>query len=172
MSSSEMLIEAFGRIQATVRSAVDGLTTDQLAFRPGTGTGNSGNSVAWLIWHLSRVQDNHIAEAAGQQELWLSDGWADRFNLDLDQQDTGYGHSTEQVGKVRVDSPELLTEYYEAVHARTLDFIRGLGETDFDRIVDSSWDPPVTLQVRLVSVLDDCTQHVGQASYVRGLLKD
>ena len=43
----------------------------------------------------------------------------------------------------------------------------GLGE---DRVVDRTWDPPVTLGVRLVSILDDDTQHAGQAAYVRGLL--
>lgn len=41
---------------------------------------------------------------------------------------------------------------------------------DFDRVVDTAWDPPVTLGVRLVSVYDDATQHAGQAAYLRGLL--
>jgi hypothetical protein len=42
---------------------------------------------------------------------------------------------------------------------------------DLDRVVDKRWDPPVTLGVRLVSVVDDDAQHVGQAAYVRGLQK-
>ena len=43
-------------------------------------------------------------------------------------------------------------------------------DDDLDRIVDERWDPPVTLAVRLVSVVDDCLQHAGQAAYARGIL--
>lgn len=65
---------------------------------------------------------------------------------------------------------ELLDDYQLAVHARTLDYLSGLADADLDRIVDERWDPPVTPGARLVSVLNDATQHVGQASYVRGLV--
>ncbi|GAA1113570.1 mycothiol transferase [Arthrobacter flavus] len=180
MSATAILEEAYGRIPDAVRRAVTGLDANQLAFRPsspGNAEGNSsgrnaaaGNSIAWLVWHLARVQDNHIADAAALPELWNDGGWAVRFDLDLDASDTGYGHSSAQVSKVRPASPELLVDYYDAVHARTLDFVTGLGEADLSRIVDTSWNPPVTLQVRLVSVIEDCMQHVGQAAYVRGLL--
>ncbi|MBG6191016.1 hypothetical protein IWX64_001970 [Arthrobacter sp. CAN_A212] len=170
MTSTEILEEAFGRMPDAIRRAVSGLDADQLMVRP-TATGNGkGNSVAWLIWHLTRVQDNHIADAAQLPELWLREGWAERFGLDLDPADTGYGHSSSQVEKVRPASAELLVEYYDAVHSRTLEYIAGLGEVDLDRILDASWDPPVTLRVRLVSVVEDCMQHAGQAAYVRGLL--
>ncbi|MBE0010006.1 MULTISPECIES: mycothiol transferase [unclassified Arthrobacter] len=172
MSSIEILEEAFGRMPDAIRRAVSGLDTDQLVVRPtATATGSGkGNSVAWLIWHLTRVQDNHIADAAHLPELWLNQGWEERFGLDLDSTDTGYGHISAQVEKVRPVSADLLVEYYDAVHSRTLEFIAGLGEVDLDRIVDASWDPPVTLRVRLVSVVEDCMQHAGQAAYVRGLL--
>lgn len=170
MSSTEILEEVFGRMPDAVRRAVDGLDADQLVVRPTADGSGEGNSVAWLIWHLTRVQDNHVADAAHLPELWLDQGWAERFGLDLDPSDTGYGHSSDQVEKVRPSSADLLVEYYDAVHSRTLDFIAGLGEVDLDRIVDASWDPPVTLRVRLVSVVEDCMQHAGQAAYVRGLL--
>ena len=195
MSATATLEEAYGRIPDAVRRAVTGLDASQLAFRPvgpanaadnsaagnaargnpvpgnsATGNAAKGNSVAWLIWHLTRVQDNHIADVADLPELWIDGGWAGRFGLDLDELDTGYGHSSAQVSKVRPASPDLLTDYYDAVHARTLEFLTGLGEVDLNRIVDTNWNPPVTLQVRLVSVIEDCMQHVGQAAYVRGLL--
>jgi hypothetical protein len=128
------------------------------------------NSIGWLVWHLTRVQDDHVAEVMGEEQIWIRDGWAGRFGLDPDTHDTGYGHTEEQVGAVRPESAQALIEYYETVHARTREYIAGLGEGDLDRIVDERWDPPVTLGVRLVSVLDDDTQHVGQAAYVRGLL--
>ncbi|WP_026552705.1 DUF664 domain-containing protein [Arthrobacter sp. H20] len=168
MSSTAVLEEAFGRIPDAVRAAVSGLDADQLAFRP-PGTGAGGNSIAWLVWHLTRVQDSHIADAASLPELW-SEGWSNRFGLDLDETDTGYGHSSAKVDRVHPAGPGVLLDYYGAVHTRTMGFIAGLGEVDLDRIVDASWDPPVTLRVRLISVIEDCLQHAGQAAYVRGLL--
>lgn len=172
MSGSDVLVEALGRIPDGVSQAVDGLDAGQLTYRPSLpdGSGAAGNSIAWLIWHLTRVQDNHVADVAGHEELWLTGGWAERFNLDLSRRDTGYGHTSGDVDKVRVDSPGLLVEYYRAVHSRSVEFVGNLSERELDRIIDTSWDPPVTLRVRLVSVIEDCTQHVGQAAYVRGLL--
>jgi hypothetical protein len=65
---------------------------------------------------------------------------------------------------------ELLLEYHRAVHARSVQWLRGVGGEDLDRVVDDRWDPPVTLGVRLVSVVDENAQHVGQAAYLKGLL--
>jgi uncharacterized damage-inducible protein DinB len=166
MHSHQVLIEGYGRIQEEVHAAVEGLSPDDLHARPGGGA----NSIAWLIWHLTRVQDDHIADAAGIDQVWLTQGWSDRFALSLPKEDTGYGHTSEQVGEVKVDSGELLLGYYDAVHAQTLDFLGGLKDAALDRIVDENWDPPVTLGARLVSVLSDDLQHVGQAAYARGLL--
>ena len=49
-------------------------------------------------------------------------------------------------------------------------YLATLDDDDLDRVVDTRWDPPVTVGVRLVSVIADDLQHVGQAAYVRGLL--
>jgi hypothetical protein len=57
------------------------------------------------------------------------------------------------------------------VHATTQAFVATLTGADLDRVVDSAWDPPVTLGVRLVSVVADDLQHVGQAAYIRGILQ-
>jgi hypothetical protein len=166
MTPAELLVEGYDRIQEAVHEVVGGLTPDQLTQRPRP----DANSIAWLIWHLTRVQDDHVAEVAGRGQRWTEDGWAERLGLALEPNDTGYGHSTEQVAKVRVPSGDLLTGYYDAVHADTLRYLRTVQEGDLDRIVDRRWTPPVTLGVRLVSVLDDDLKHAGQAAYVRGLL--
>nr|WP_026549076.1 DUF664 domain-containing protein [Arthrobacter sp. Br18] len=163
---SDVLLEAYGRLPALVGAAVEGLDGDALVTRPG----GIGNSIAWLVWHLTRVQDNHFADAFGEDELWLRDGWAERWRLALDPLDTGYGHSSAQVDAVNVTSSLQLIEYFNAVHSRSLLLIRGLTDEDLERVVDEKWDPPVTLLVRLVSVLDDCVQHAGQAAYVRGIV--
>ena len=164
MKTTDLLLDAFGRIDEEVGDTVEGLSEEQLAFRPGAGA----NSIAWLVWHLVRVQDNHVAEAAGEPEIWLEDGWADRFGLSLDPADTGYGHSVDDVAKVRA-SAELLTGYADAVGERTRRYLSSLDEEALDRVVDERWDPPVTLGVRLISVIGDDMAHLGQAQYVRGL---
>ncbi|MBW8738917.1 MAG: DinB family protein [Streptomyces turgidiscabies] len=167
MDAKDVLIDAYGRIQEEVHAAVDGLSPDTLNARPAP----DANSVAWLVWHLTRVQDDHVAGAAGFDQVWHSEGWEKRFGLGLESGDIGYGHSARQVARVRVESGDLLLGYYDATHAQSLTFLRSLTASDFERVVDERWDPPVTLGVRLVSVLADDLQHVGQAAYLRGLLQ-
>jgi hypothetical protein len=167
MTPAELLVDAFSRIREGVHEVVVGLTPDELAHQPAPGA----NSIAWLVWHLTRIQDDHVAEVAGREQAWTEDGWAERLGLHLRPRDTGYGHTPEQVARVRVGSGDLLTGYFDAVHQRTVEFLSGLEPGDLDRVVDERWDPPVTLGVRLVSVLNDDDQHVGQAAYVRGLLE-
>jgi uncharacterized damage-inducible protein DinB len=167
MHAKDILIDGFNRIQEEVHAAVEGLGPDDLSARPL----ETGNSIAWLVWHLTRVQDDHVADAFGLDQVWLAQDWEKRFGLGLPRRDTGYGHSSAKVAKVRVDSGDLLTGYYDAVHEQSLGVLRELAAKDLERIVDENWDPPVTLGVRLVSVLSDDLQHVGQAAYVRGLLQ-
>jgi uncharacterized damage-inducible protein DinB len=162
--STELLSEAFGRISAVVHSALRGASLEVLTYQVDPGA----NTMAWLIWHLTRVQDDHVSELLGQEQVWTAGGWVDRFALPFDSGATGYGQSAEDVAAVRAGA-DLLGDHYDAVHARTIDYLRTLTEADFDRVVDTSWDPPVTLAVRLVSILSDDLQHAGQASYLRGL---
>ncbi|MET3720778.1 DUF664 domain-containing protein [Arthrobacter sp. UYEF21] len=164
MNSNGLLLDAFGRIRDRVEATLEGLDDGALVRRP-AGT---GNSVAWLIWHLGRVEDAQVSSAAGLEQVWISQDFVARFDLPLRGRDTGYGNSTEQVGSVRVPA-ELLLAYYEAVHRQTVGFISTLSDEDLDRVVDKRWDPPVTLGVRLVSTIADCLQHVGQAAYATGL---
>jgi hypothetical protein len=162
----DLLTDAFGRIREAVHEAVDGLTPEELAFRPNS----HANSIAWLVWHLTRIQDDHIAGATETEQLWTSEGWVDRFGLPLPAADHGYGHTADQVATVQVKSGELLTAYHDAVYENTLRHLRHLTDADFGRVVDKAWDPPVTLGVRLVSVISDDLQHAGTATYLRGFL--
>ncbi|WP_258806073.1 mycothiol transferase [Pseudarthrobacter sp. NS4] len=164
MKSNELLLDAFGRIRETVEAVLEGLDDGSLGWRP-AGT---GNSIAWLTWHLARVEDAQVADAAGLEQVWISQDFVGRFGLPLSRTDTGYGHSTDQVDAVQAPA-ELLMEYYGAVHRQTIDFVQTLGGEDLDRVVDTRWDPPVTLGVRLVSTIADCLQHAGQAAYAKGL---
>ena len=166
MLAAETLADAFGRVREVVRSTLDGLSTEDLARRPAEGA----NSIGWLIWHLARIQDDHLADAFDREQVWISQGWLARLGLPLDPSDTGYGHTPEQVASVVVD-PDQLLAYVEAVHAQTAEYLSAVTDRDLDGVVDTRYDPPVTLGVRLVSVVSDDLQHAGQAAYVRGLLE-
>jgi uncharacterized damage-inducible protein DinB len=167
MTSSDLLADAFGRIRGIVHDVVDGLSPEQLAFRPD----GQANSIGWLVWHLTRIQDDHLAGAAQTGQVWTEDGWAPRFGLPFDEMATGYGHDADDVAAVLVESGELLTEYHDAVYTATIRYVQRVSDADLGRIVDERWNPPVTLGVRLISVISDGLQHAGQAAYVRGLME-
>jgi hypothetical protein len=159
-------LELYGRIPPLAQGAVQGLEPEQLTAAPGPGA----NTIAWLIWHAARVQDHHVAEVLDVEQLWATGDWARRFGLEADPSNTGYGHTPAEVAGVRPDGGQVLLDYLDAVSERSRGLLEDVTEADLDRIVDRRWDPPVTLGVRLVSVADDCLQHVGQAAYLRGLL--
>jgi hypothetical protein len=166
MTSAEVLVDAFHRVRDAVYPAVQGLTPEQLAVR----LDPAANSIGWLVWHLTRIHDDHVAAVAGTEQAWTADGWAARFDLPFDLQATGYGHGPDEVAAVRVTA-DLLTGYYDAVHERSVRYLETLTDADLDRVIDRSWNPPVTLGVRLVSVICDDLQHVGQAAFVRGIVE-
>ncbi|MPY80415.1 MAG: DUF664 domain-containing protein [Actinophytocola sp.] len=167
MTSADLLTDAFSRIKGVVHHAVDGLSSDELAYR----VDDEANSIAWLVWHLTRIQDDHVSDLAGAAQVWTANGWAERFDLPFDAAETGYGHSADDVAAVRVESADLLSGYHDAVYEQTIAYVGALVDDDLTRIVDSSWDPPVSLGVRLVSVIADDLQHAGQAAFVRGILE-
>lgn len=167
MTSARLLTDALDRVREVVHEVVDDVTPEELAYR----VDPEANTIAWLVWHLTRVQDDHIADAAGLPQIWTDQGWAERFGLPLPPADIGYGHTPDQVAAVRVESGALLTGYHDAVHRQTVDYAGGLADDDLPRIVDRAWDPPVTLAVRLVSVISDSLQHAGQAAFVKGVVR-
>ena len=166
MNVSDLWLELYGRIPPLVGAAVDGLDADQLVWQPSP----DANTIGWLVWHLIRVQDHHVAEILDTDQVWIGGDWARRFGLQPDPSNTGYGHGVDEVLAVRPESARALVEYLDAVDGRTRAMLADVSEIELERIVDRRWDPPVTLGVRLVSIADDCLQHAGQAAYVRGLL--
>lgn len=164
-AATDLLIDGLGRIRDNVHTVLDGLGAAELTFRPAP----DANTIGWLVWHLTRVQDDHVADLEGAEQVWTSDGWFDRLGFPFDPAATGYGQSAEDVTAVAVQSGALLAGYHDAVFERTAAYVRALTDADMARVVDESWTPPVTLAVRLVSVIDDDAQHVGQAAYLRGL---
>lgn len=166
-TSTDILIDAINRVRETSARAVNGLSPAQLEAR----IDPESNTIGWLLWHLSRGQDLQIADAAGSEQVWTSGGWADRFDLPFDVNESGYAHSADDVAKVSGLTAELLTGYLAAVTTRTVEYLSSLTDADLARIVDTRWNPPVTLAVRIVSIVSDDLQHAGQAAYARGILE-
>ncbi|MFF4407536.1 mycothiol transferase [Streptoverticillium reticulum] len=165
-TSAKLLIDGFGRVREGVHGVLDGLAPEELTWR---GEDGGANSIGWLVWHLARVQDCQIADVAGLPEVWHAQGWQKDFALPYPADANGYGASSTEVGAFSAPAGKL-TGYYDAVHEQTVGYLRTLHEKDYARVVDDAWDPPVTLGVRLVSILDDDLQHVGQAAFVQGAL--
>ena len=165
----DLLVDSFTRIADLVTALTDGLTAEVATYRPDA----EANSVAWLLWHASRIQDDHVAGLAGTDQVWPD--WRERFGLPFDDDATGYGQSPADVGELQAlfgrDGAELLAGYHAEVHRASLRYVRGLTGDALARVVDERWDPPVTAAVRLVSVLGDALQHLGQAAYVVGLAR-
>ena len=165
-STADLLADGFGRVHDAVHRVLDGLPREAVAFRPDA----RANPIGWLLWHLTRVEDDHVAAAAATEQRWTAEGWVERFALPFDPLETGYGQDPGEAGLVTPDA-SLLIGYHDAVHNTTLSYVRGLGDDDLDRVVDTRWTPHVTLGVRLVSVIADGLQHAGQAAYVRGMFE-
>ena len=168
MTSADLVVDAFGRIRETVSDTIYGLTPTQLGYRVEV----DANPIAWLVWHLTRIQDDHVAAAFGVPQVWQTGGWAARFGLHAESMEIGYGHNKLQVAAVAdaVSSSGVLADYHEATYEQNVKLVSGITDADLDRVVDTSWRPPVTLGVRLVSVINDAMQHAGQAAYVRGIV--
>ena len=164
--ATDLLLDAFARVAEELPGLLEGLRGDEIDYQPDL----EANSLGWMVWHLARVEDDHLAGVAGTAQVWTEQGWARRFALPYPEDDIGYGHSPSDVAAFSVLDIHLLSGYYAAVHARTREIVSGLSDADFDRIVDRRFDPPVTAAVRLVSVVNDVSQHLGRVAYLRGLV--
>jgi hypothetical protein len=165
MDTIDLLKDGYGRLPELIDRTVRGLSAEALVWAPAP----ESNPIGWLVWHLTRVQDAHIAELTGTPQVWESGDWAERFGLGRDPDNTGYGHTPEDVARVQPTDSDALTGYFAAVYAKTRGVLDHATPKELDRVVDERWDPPVTLGVRLISVLADDLQHIGQAAYLRGL---
>ena len=167
MDCKDLLVDGFSRIDDTLRGGLEGLSAEQLVFRPD----EQANSIAWLAWHLTRTMDDHVFEIAGRPQAWIADGWHARFGRAADGSDTGYGHSAAEVATIRPSGTQLLLDYFDAVYKPSVQAVAAMSCSDLDRVIDEfTWDRPVTVGVRLISVIADCLQHTGQIGYLRGLI--
>jgi hypothetical protein len=168
MEAKDIVLDGLDRIRRILHRALNGLTLEEVHRQPRFDS----NSIGWLTWHLTRVQDNGLSGLFGQEQAWLSEGWHAKFHMDADPDNEGAGHTPEQVAAFRAPSVQTLLDYHDSVLARSKAYVAGLAPADFDRQLDEpQYQPPPTVGVRLVSILSDNLQHAGQVAYLRGFLQ-
>jgi hypothetical protein len=166
MDGIKLLEDLYSRIGPTVRRGVEGLSDDALTAR----LDPEANTIAWLAWHAGRGQDLQVSAACGREQVWTAGRWDEKFALPFGPEDSGIGHTADDVAAVRAPAG-LLLDYVEDVQNESLDVLTGLTAADLDTVIDRAWDPPVTLGARLVSVAVDSLQHAAQIAYLRGVLE-
>jgi hypothetical protein len=165
MEAKDLVLDALERIRSILHRSLTGLTLDESHRQPTPET----NSIAWLTWHLTRVQDNGISGLFDQEQAWISEGWHARFAMAPDPDNEGQGHTPAQVAAFRAPSLQTLLDYHDSVSARSKAFVDGLAPADFNReLNEPHYQPLPTVGVRLVSILSDNLQHAGQVAYLRG----
>jgi hypothetical protein len=168
MEWQDLIIDGFGRVLELLEPALEGLSQADLDHQPKADC----NSIGWIVWHLTRVQDSQIADLTKEEQVWVKDKWYARFNRAADPVDTGSGHGPEEVAAFSSPPSPVLLEYYRATLEQTKRYLLTQSLSGLDRQLDEPWyQPPPTLGVRIISVMADCLQHSGEVGYLRGLIK-
>lgn len=161
----EILLDAAGRPVEAAHALRGRLDATVLNAHPG----GHDNSIAWLLWHAGRELDVQLADLSGADQVWIGGGFRDRFDLGELGDQVGFGFTGDQARALVVSDPDLLLEYLDATTDAVRTYIGTLDEQALGVVIDDAWDPPVTRGARLVSIIDDAVQHVGQAAYAAGM---
>lgn len=162
MIATDILLDAFTRVNESLHRTLADLTETELIQEPHPPIG-------WLAWRLTRVMDSNVSRLAGQEQLWIGEGWAARFGMPPEPADFGRAvtHTREQVRAFRASS-ELLLAYQDETYGRTKGYLKALTAEDLARQLDEpQYQPRPTVAVRLVSVLENAMTNQGQISYLK-----
>jgi hypothetical protein len=169
MKWQQLLVDIYRRLSTEFEEVLDGLSLDDLNQRPAP----DANTIGWLLWHTTRSLDRTVGDVMYGEQLWTRDKWHEKFNRPPDPNDTGYRHSIEDVAALYIPDVQTLLDYHHAVMEPSVKYLMNLTEDGLDREFDNSIYPGTmtAVNMRIMGNINDCYQHVGQAAYVRGLLK-
>ena len=157
----------FERMQQAIDMALEGLTTDELKWKPGP----EANPIGFILWHQSRAEDGFVrGMIQGKPQLWTKGGWFRRFNMPKDPQDSGWGYTVEQVNAFAVPDLDTLKGYASSVRADTIRYLKKASTEDFAEIRKTPFGD-LTVGQLFAMILCEIAQHVGQIAYIRGLQK-
>tara|TARA_B100000315_G_scaffold234683_1_gene248945 strand:- start:660 stop:1211 length:552 start_codon:yes stop_codon:yes gene_type:complete len=166
MSATETTLSALERNWHMVNSALAGLDEATMASRPNA----QSNSISWLLWHMTRVADRFIhTRLTEAPQLWIENGWHDKFGMPADPHDFGMGWSLKQVAAWQPPSKDVLAGYFEAVNSATRDYLRPLSAPELERRIPFPAPPNMISVGDALGVLVwDNIVHGGQIAYLRG----
>jgi len=169
MRWQSLVLDQFNRIEEELGFVLKGLSVEDLNRQPAPGC----NSIGWMAWHLTRSHDRNMSELLGQEQLWTKDRWYEKFGRAPDPGETGVGHTDEQARNFVCPSGDVVMAYHRAILDRIRHYIEnGLTEADLDREVTSpTLKNTRPVMGRIAGVIQQGFLHVGQAGYVRGMLK-
>jgi hypothetical protein len=169
MKWQQIVLDSFNRQTEELEKVVEGLKEDDLNRQPAPDC----NSIGWLVWHTIRSVDRNMSEIMGKEQLWITDKWHAKFGRNPDPDETGYGHTAEQAKNFKSPSVKVIMDYNKAIMKRVEGYInKGLTEADLPReYISPTFKDKRVVEGTIVGQFWHGMHHVGQAGYVRGLLK-
>jgi len=166
MRNTQLSIETLDRARERFIDTLDRMDIEEANTMPDPII----KSVTWLMWHTARMLDLQMSDLNNSDPMWTSDGWSDRFSLDLPDDTQDYKHTPEEAEKVVVDDKQLLIDYLDTAIDFTKSYLEQVEDDELDEVIDRSYTPEVTRQARIVSSIDDTVMHSGQAVYSRRMV--
>lgn len=165
MKTSGFILDTLDRMQNALTAAVDGLSSQEMTWRPG----EEANSIGFTLWHQLRCEDVFVQGMIQQKpQVWVSEKWYEKLNLPENPQDVGYGYTAEQVAAFPVPELEDLLEYAEATRGQTVGYVKAMSAESLDKVTHTPFGELTIGQVFAI-LLCEITQHIGQIAYLRGL---
>ena len=166
MAASDVIKTSLERNWGMVDRALEGLDDTTLASR----INDQSNSIAWLLWHMTRVVDTFIhTRLQDKPQLWILDGWCEKCGLSEDPETTGQGWSSERVAAWTLPPRVVLLGYLEATKNATKEYLDGLSDDDLNatRMVPPATEPRSVSEMLGIMVFDNIV-HGGQIAFLRG----
>ena len=165
MEVNKFILDILGRQKKALKAALDGLSYDELTWRPG----DESNSIGFILWHQIREEDYAQAMIQQQTQVWISEKWYEKFRMSDDPNEDGYGYTAEQVAAFIVPELKDLLSYFEKTRAQTVKFLHSITLSEIDRVIQTPFWGDLGIGQIFTSSLDEILQHTGQIAYLRGL---
>lgn len=165
MQPNSVFLDALTRIRDGFHRHLGDLTPEDLVREPAPPIG-------WLCWRATRIWDSNFSRLSGLDQLWIADGWHTRFGMEPNPADFGRGqsHTREQVAAFRPESARLLLDYLDVVYERAQAYVNGMTPEAFDQeLNEPQYQPLPTIAVRVVSLIENGWQNLGQVAYLKAL---